>query len=593
VTLSYWFTLIFKIRIGDFMRAKNTIITAIIMGLLICPVLAFAQQVPPAQKASGQEALRQIQDKEFRLRKMIRQEEPEIDEPEIAAPNLEDLPETEAVLIETINVEGADLLSQSEIDKIINPYLGKNLSLRDMQEVANKITDAYRNKGYITSRAILPPQTIQNNTVTIEIIEGTTGDVDVRGNRHFRTSLIRKRIMLKKGTPFDYDKMQRNLSQLNEHPDRTVNAVLAPGADRGTTDVILEVDDQLPIHIGFTVDNFASRFVDKYRYQGTLKHNNLLGFDDILTLQFQTSNSQMSELTSLRYLFPITNKTQISFYGARGDTELGDSLSALEARGKSRIYNVLLTHNLIETDRVTFGLTGGFEYKDIFNFTLNVEDSRDRTRIARTGFNLDILDNHGRWIVQNTIDWGIPNIMGGLKGVDGASSRTGAGGDFVKNVLDVVRLNQFVMDSTLLLKTQFQFSDANLPASEQFQIGGIANVRGYPPGEAIGDYGQTATAEITFPVPAFPKDAKIPFTQNAYWDDALRLATFYDWGRVKYKSVLSGESETENLSSAGVGLRVSLPEDFYIRVDVAWPLSSKNASDTDHAHTWFQVSKEF
>ncbi|MDD5595645.1 MAG: POTRA domain-containing protein, partial [Candidatus Omnitrophica bacterium] len=63
-------------------------------------------------------------------------------------------------------------------------------------KIADKITEIYRKKGRTTSRAYLPPQTIKDGILTIKVIEGKVGKIDIRGNRYFRTSLLEKKLNL-------------------------------------------------------------------------------------------------------------------------------------------------------------------------------------------------------------------------------------------------------------------------------------------------------------------------------------------------------------------------------------------------------------
>jgi len=58
--------------------------------------------------------------------------------------------------IKKIIVKGSTILSVGEINKIIRPFEGQMLGLRDMQKVVNLITEACRQKGFVTFRAILP-----------------------------------------------------------------------------------------------------------------------------------------------------------------------------------------------------------------------------------------------------------------------------------------------------------------------------------------------------------------------------------------------------------------------------------------------------
>ncbi len=500
-------------------------------------------------------------------------------------------PKEEKVFIKKINVFGVTLLSEEEINDIILPFKNRELNLEGFQKIADLITDAYRQKGYITSRAYLPPQMIERGILEIRVIEGLTGEIEVKGNRYFKTSLLKKMITLKKGEPFNYNILRKNLSKINRHMDRTSRVVLMPGKEPGTTDILLEVEDQLPIHIGFSWDNFGSRYIEKDRYQSTLTHNNLLGFDDILTLQYQLADADAYRLTAVRYLFPITDSSEIGLFTYRTKLKLGREYKDLNARGKSKVYGIYLRQYLIDEENIDLNLNLGFDYKDILNFQLDNESSRDRLRVVKAGFDSDVSDNFGRTIATFEIDFGIPNIMGGLKEQDSRASRSGSGGKFVKDTINLLRLQRMPFSSTLLWKNQFQISPYILPAAEQFQIGGIANVRGYPPAELVGDRGYAMTWEQSFPVYFIPKDIKVPKSSATLYD-ALRVVAFYDWGNVRLFRPQAGEEKSETLRGAGCGLRFNLPEDFSIRLDFAWPLD-KTPEDGKHFHPWVEVSKKF
>jgi len=233
----------------------------------------------------------------------------------------------------------------------------------------------------------------------------------------------------------------------------------------------------------------------------------------------------------------------------------------------------------------------GFDYKDVYNFLLGLQSSRDLERVVKAGINVDYTDGlNGRNIFNNEIDNGIPDIMGGSMGVDPNSSVQGAGDKFTKDVVDYLRLQRLPFDSTLLLKAEGQFASHVLNATEQFQLGGITNVRGFDPGSAVGDNGQSATAEFGFPVYGIPKDLQIPFSSAKLYD-ALRLATFFDWGHVTLREP-AGLPKQETLDSYGCGVRLTLPEDFFLRLDFSWPVSALPGSNR-YEHTLLQVSKQF
>ncbi|MCU0665482.1 MAG: BamA/TamA family outer membrane protein [Candidatus Omnitrophica bacterium] len=552
--------------------------------LAVQPTL-FAQQAGKIQRSEEQI----LQDKLLREKIERQRQKTKVEEPAVKeeAPGVNE----EKALVKSITVSGVTIIPEKDIRAIVDPYQNKELTLKQMVGIADAITALYRKNGHITSRAYLPPQKIKDGLLEIRVVEGVTGTIKMQGNKYFKTALLMKRIGLKSGEIFNYNSLRKDLSRINENPDRNVKAVLAPGKVPATTDVNLEVKDRLPMHVAFDYDNYASRYVDKDRYRVTLSHNNFLGLDDSLSIQYQVSQREDYQLLSARYLFPVTEGLQLGFFTARSRIALGREYRDLNIRGKSQYYSFYATQNLLYTDNILANLTLGFDHKDIYNFTANTETSRDRLRVARIGFDIDQSDNFGRTILTNDVNLGIPNIMGGLNDVDSHCSISGAGGSFAKDNLNLLRVQRMPFDSVFLWKNQFQFTNNVLPAAEQFQIGGIVNVRGYPAAEVVGDQGCSITGEWSLPMYPVARSWKVPFSKATVYD-SLRWVVFYDWANARLRRVAAGEEKSRTLRSTGCGLRLSLPEDFFAKVEVAWPLDN-TPSDSDHAHVLLEVSKRF
>jgi hemolysin activation/secretion protein len=481
---------------------------------------------------------------------------------------------------------------QEEIEGVIKGYENQELAVSTMQQLADRITEVYRKKGFVTSRAYLPPQKIENKLLEIRVIEGITGDITVKGNRYFKSELISRKIALKKGQAFNYENLRRGLSRINQLPDRNAKAVLLPGKEPGTTDIILEVSDRLPLHVGFDWDNYGSRYIDSQRFRLTVTDNNLLGFDDVLTFQAQTAQASAYDLFALRYVFPITQDLKVGFFAARSKIELQKEYKGSDTRGKYKYFSLYFTQSIIDRENVSLAADFGFDYKDLFNFASGLETSRDRLRNLRLGFDFNATDNYGRTLFTEEFTYGLARIMGGLDPRDPDSSVSGAGGKFLKNNLNLVRLQKMPFNSLLLWKNQAQLSPYILTAAEQFQIGGIANVRGYPPAEVVGDTGASMTWEWSFPVYFIPKKTKVPFSQSTFYD-AFRVVGFYDWAWSYLHRPSAGVKKSTTLRAAGAGIRFNLKEDLSLRYDIAWPLDGRIPSDGKRAHQWMEFSKSF
>ncbi|MCF7908633.1 MAG: hypothetical protein K9L86_07185 [Candidatus Omnitrophica bacterium] len=574
---------------------KSKIIALALIITFFISLPTFSQTPPVSQTGGGisqqQKQLKGSKELQERI-EYDRKKAEELTSEDVAAED-----EGEKVLIKAIKVEGATLVPEEVIRDITIIHEGKKISLKTMQRITDLITDEYRKRGYATSRAYIPPQTMREGVLIIRVVEGLLGSLEMRGNKYFKTSLLEKRIKVTPGEVFDYSELQDALAYINEHPDRTVKVVLVPGAEPGTTDVVLEVEDNFPFHLGYEYDNYSSRYLGEYRHSLTVEHNNLFGFDDKLFFKLQMSETDLYKLKQARYSIPISNTIETGFYLARSKTKLGEEFEVVDSRGEVEIYGVFLNKKVISNPNLDLRLNFGFDYKNIENYLLGSLDSRDELRVFKAGFDLDMSDKWGRNIFTAELDAGVPDILGGMpakvSSTDTPSaSRTGGGGKFYKGVFNLFRLQAGPFGSSFLVKNQAQFSNYNLVASEQFQIGGPATVRGYPVAEYAGDRGLYSSFEWSFPCYLMPKGWKVPFTKKDTFHDALRTVLFYDWGTVHLNKVLTGDKKHRTLKSAGFGFRFNLSNDISARVEVGYPLGVESSDNEDHQE-WFELSVLF
>jgi len=499
----------------------------------------------------------------------------------------------EKVLITQIIVEDVTLIEQADLSEIIFTYEGKELSLKQMQKVADLITDKYRVQGYATSRAYIPPQTIKDGILIIRVIEGRLGNLSIEGNRYFKTSLLEDKIGLAPNEHFDYAALQNSLVYINEHPDRIARVTLAPGQEPGTTDVIINVEDNYPFHVGIEYDNYGSRYIERNRYSVVLEHNNLLGFDDKLYLKLQDSEQLRLQSFQGRYIFPVNSTLSLGTYFVHSRSTLGQEFLDLKAGGKAKIYGVFANKVLFQNDDLDVRLNLGFDYKDILNEQNSVHISDDDLRVAKVGVDVDYIDRWGRNILTAEYDTGIPDLWGGMPGKDpDNASRASAGGKFQKIVLNFFRLQPLPFASALLWKNSGQITNHNLTASEQFQIGGATSVRGYPAAESSGDKGYYSALEWSFPLYGLSKDMNV-FARQEKLYDALRFVLFYDFGFVNTKTTGTDAEDNQTLKGWGAGVRLNVSDDFSFRVELGWPIDGPMLTDGDHVHTWIESIIKF
>ena len=565
---------------------------AVLLAFIItlAPCQSYAQ-TKSSQEMSGMVQTDELMAQNKALEKKIREKrkKPEVAE-ELPAETTPALP-SEKVLIKNIKISGATLIPESELRKIVEPFENKEITLTEMQKAVDLITDVYRKKGYITSRAYIPPQKIENNLFEIKIIEGKMGNVEVKGNYFYKSLLFKKKLNLKKNEPFDYYLLTKALRRINEYPDRNAKAVLVPGKDPGATDVVLNVTETLPIHAGWDYDNYGSKYILSNRYQFSAQHNNLLGMEDMFSFKYMIAEGESYRMIGGSYVLPVTDKFKLGFSAMWSKLHLLSDYKSFDIRGNSGIYSIFATQNIAYDDDFTMNVNAGLDIKDIFNYQDGEKTSSDKMRVAKIGLDSDFTDSYGRTVMSGEVDVGLPGFMGGLKAKDPRASRPGSGGEFVKFIFNLLRLQPMPFSSMILVKNQLQVSSMVLTATEQYQIGGIINVRGYPSAELVGDNGFSTSVEWYFPPYILPKDLKIPFTKTTFYE-AVKLVAFYDYGMVHLRSPMSTEKKFNQLSDFGWGVRFNLPKNIFVKAEFACPVS-KEASDGKNIRTWLQVSANF
>jgi hemolysin activation/secretion protein len=549
---------------------------------------AYPQTPPPSQTGGGLQKQEQQIQTERQLEKQIKEKRKKPEDAVIEEKPGQPIAEGQKNLISKIVVEGVTLIPKDVVDKIIEGFEGKELGVKEMQEACDRITDEYRTRGRVTSRAYLPPQTIKDGVLTIIVVEGKMGNVDVRENKFFSATQVKKKLKLKPGDFLDYKSIQKTLIKINENPDIFVKAGLVPGKEAGTTDLILKVQDRLPIHIGYEFDNYGSRYIGYQRHSITAEDNNLFGLYDKLSFKYQKAQEQFYDSTSLSYVLPVFDFLDFGAYGLWSTSKLGKEYKALNVKGYSTLWGVFGTFNVIDMNAVNFKIIAGFDYKNINNYTSGVKTSRDNDRVVKVGANLDVSDRWGRTILTIEEDVGV--LGGGLYKKDPLATRPGAGAEFQKLTGNLYRLQPMPFSSTILWRNQFQVSNYNLLSVEQFQVGGISNVRAYAPAEYTGDQGLSSTIEWSFPPYFLPKDFKIPNSKSTLYD-ATRLIAFYDMGYVWTKNPMAPSKKDVTIQGWGGALRFNLAEGAFAKLEFSYRIDRK--AQFDSANLYIDVGAKF
>ncbi len=530
------------------MRKVNSFCAALLMGMLAGGNTALAVATEGGMDAGAQmERARRDMEREQVMEQIAEDEaarQSKVEQGEKAS--AEEAGTETSFELKQVNCGSSEILSQEEIAAVTSAYIGRQVTVKDLQEMAGKITDLYREKGYMTCGAVLPPQRIHEGVVEIRLIEGKTGEVTVTGNRHTKESYITGRLGLKPGEIANVDKLNRDLRWFHGTNDMQLRVVMKPGEEEGTTDCQVMAFEPPNHSVTLYTDNDGYKTSGRWRGGVFYTMRSLTGHRDSLRANF--IGSQGTAAWSLGYSVPISKKgmrLELNYSGNRTKVRKGE-LKPLGVEGRSSSYSL--------TWRAPFYVTEHSRHEAGLQYVYQTS----KTQLGH-GTSLVV-----PWVedrIQRLIPYAAfthywdSSVLYHKHSFVAARRRDIDG---VKDTGKLYRLNafwqqRFQSGQFLQARLDGQWSNSKfLASSDRFFIGGVSSVRGYEEGFIGAEKGLALGIEYHVPV-----------------DKArgISLFPFFDWGKV------SGDTAPAHrtLMSAGAGVEVSYKNRLRSALTVGFP----------------------
>jgi len=171
-----------------------------------------------------------------------------------------------------------------------------------LDEVADAVTQYYRERGLILAQAVVPVQTVEDGVVKVEVIEGKLGRVLTEGNDMYSDTLLAEPFKRLVGKPVTKAQVEAALLTLTDFPGLSIFGVFQPGQKVGEADIVLKVQEEDRFDFSVRVDNHGTPETGRNRLRPTIEWNNPTGSADRITLTGQrTNNPANSKFASLDY----------------------------------------------------------------------------------------------------------------------------------------------------------------------------------------------------------------------------------------------------------------------------------------------------
>jgi len=484
--------------------------------------------------------------------------------------------ETNSFEIHKLELEGKDVTQFPWAQKMLAKYTGRKIGIKGIDVIVKRMTNAFIDRGYITTRVVVPEQNLSTGTLKLILIPGKIGIIrfaekSIQGN--WKTAFPAR-----SGEILNLRQLEQGLEQMKRLPSRDVDMQLVPGKNPGESDVVITVKETDPYKFVFSIDDSGTQATGKIQTSEALSLYDLFAINDIFTI---TQNSDGDRAGSIRgtqgdsvyFSVPYGDST-FSFTSNRyqyHQTVYGD-MQPFDSSGKTSSMEFHLTQ-LLHRDKVSkTNLELGIIKEHIRSYIedTEIEDQNQDT----TAFKLGI--SRRQYFGQATLDIEIDNKRG--------VPWFGAMGDSLAATGEDDRYKMWIMDTNLTtpvilgsVKGNYrftfhgQYSRDVLYETDMISIGNRYTVRGFDGEENLsGESGWYIQNELAVPVP-----------------DGFQIYTGLDYGAVygEYAQNLLGRI----LAGAVVGVRAGTNKVSY-DLFVGWPLREPAGFVTGNPTYGFQLT---
>ena len=463
--------------------------------------------------------------------------------------------------VERFEVEGDNPLSEARTREVLAPFIGEHAGVDGLLAAADALERAIEDAGVAFQRVVLPPQSLRDGVVVLQLAVFTVARVEVRGATYHSEENVRRSVpALAEGETPDTGAIARNLAVANRQSWKTLTLTFRESdVDAAGLDAVVEVEDRRPRTFWSGLDNTGSAATGPFRWSLGASVGNLFDRDHTFNASYTTSPGHADQVRqwALGYSAPVyALGGTLSGYYVRSDIDTGRVLGAFDVSGAGVFAGLLYTHELERQGRWSHRLSVGVDDRyfdtDVVFAGVDVTPAvRSRpvslhyaAEYAGEGWGLDLRLQYAR------------NLERGGGNNDPAYARSRAGAEEAWDLLRGTAAVSLSLPAQWTVRgvLEGQFAGEALIPGEQFGLGGGNSVRGFSEREVSGDNGIRGSAELWSP---------------AVMQDSLRLVFFADAGRVRFESLPApGAARDDALVSIGAGLRWNWREHVALLLDM-------------------------
>jgi hemolysin activation/secretion protein len=467
--------------------------------------------------------------------------------------------------VKQVEIAGATFFPKAEVDAFFAPLLQKKIGLTEIRLAADALERKYRERGFFLARVFIPPQQLKEGMFRVQVIEGHISQVYVEGTDAARSSLVEAFAQqITSLRPLDLGSLERLLLLINDLPGVSATAVLRPGAELGSSELLLSVMPLGDLHM-LSFNNTGSRTTGPYSLSHNATFQQAFGSPGQLNLSLTGSGADDYALKGIRsavarYTQALGNSGLIfSFGGSLSKSRPAGSLERINLVSDATSLSPKLRYPLLRSRASSVYLDGGMSVNRSETTTFGTIITSDRYTAADVAASWSLdgwlggSQNLGLGITKGL------NLFGAMDGNAPNPSSAHFETGFTKVTVNLQRTQELPQQFSLRFNANGQHTRGKLLSGELISFGGPSLGRAYAAGAIAGDKGLGALLELRYDF----KQRFVPAIGN------LQAYISADSATTRTVAVPSAAATRAHLSSDAIGLRFSLLKDAQIDLRIA------------------------
>ncbi len=464
----------------------------------------------------------------------------------------------------------------------------RGITLGMIESVADTITRYYRERGFILAKAYIPEQQVRDGVVTLTLLLGELGEVEVQNNKRYSSSLLERGFKSAMGEPVTTSDIEERLYLVNDLPGLAAQGYFQPGSQVGDTRMNINVLNEKWYDANIRIDNHGSASSGEYRlYADAFIHNPLRIGDQLqlgVLVSFEPDNSTYG---SIRYSSNIISPRTKLFVGAStNDFVLGEDdeeaiSSNLRISGKSFVLeggaSYAIARSRIRNRSVDFTVSE-IETETIFsavNSNRQPFSQEDTVRNYKLIYNFDQINEKRRVLHQGYVTLTAADLTDGAE--EGQKQKMEIF-SYNYSMLRFLKLPFAKSETRIVARSAGQYSGTALSPVNQLALAGPTRARGFEVNRFFADDAIYFGADWIFNGPGFNKIEMFDGTLA----DIAQPFVFVDAAYGIKHPIILGESDevTAELSNIGFGFKFSFKQSMRGNLSFAKPLTNNVSSIT-------------